>query len=130
MLVTLSGIVTEVRLEHSRNASLPMLVTLSGIVTEVRPLHPENALSPMLVTLSGIVTEVRPLHPLNAQYTNACPILRYGHMTIGIRRDSTSSIYLGDQHEEHDKAKDICINQGSHFIMFQCLPEQRLPQSI
>ena len=36
-----------------------MLVTLLGIVTEVRPLQPEKARSPMLVTLLGIVTEVR-----------------------------------------------------------------------
>ena len=39
MLVTLSGIVTEVRLVHSLNALLPMVVTLSGIVTEVRLVH-------------------------------------------------------------------------------------------
>ena len=36
-----------------------MLVTLSGIVTLVRLLQPENASSPMLVTLSGIVTLVK-----------------------------------------------------------------------
>ena len=41
------------------NAWLPMLVTLFGIVIEVRPLQPKNAASPMLVTLLGIVTEVR-----------------------------------------------------------------------
>jgi hypothetical protein len=35
-----------------------MLVTLSGIVTEVNDWQLENAESPMLVTLSGIVTEV------------------------------------------------------------------------
>ena len=33
----------------------PMLVTLSGIVTLVRLLHPSEGLTPMLVTLSGIV---------------------------------------------------------------------------
>ena len=38
-----------------------MVVTLFGIVTEVRPLQPEKAPSPMKVTLFGIVTEVRPL---------------------------------------------------------------------
>ena len=37
MLVTLSGMVTEVRPEHSKKALLPMLVTLLGMVTEVRP---------------------------------------------------------------------------------------------
>ena len=40
-----------------------MLVTLLGIVTEVRPLQPEKAEYPMLVTLLGIVTEVRPKQP-------------------------------------------------------------------
>ena len=38
-----------------------MLVTLLGIVIEVRPLQPRKASCPMLVTLLGIVTEVRPL---------------------------------------------------------------------
>ena len=40
-----------------------MLVTLDGIVTEVRPLQSLKADSPMLVTLLGIVMEVRLLHP-------------------------------------------------------------------
>ena len=35
MLVTLLGIVTEVKEEHSLKAIFPMLVTLLGIVTEV-----------------------------------------------------------------------------------------------
>ena len=35
MLVTLFGMVTDMREEQSRKAPLPMLVTLSGIVTEV-----------------------------------------------------------------------------------------------
>ena len=43
-----------------------MLVTLSGMVMEVKPLQPEKALSPMLVTLSGMMTEVKPLHPSKA----------------------------------------------------------------
>ena len=51
MLVTLSGIVTEVRPEQPVNAALPMLVTLAGIVTDVSPEQPENAESPMLVTV-------------------------------------------------------------------------------
>ena len=38
------------------NADLPMLVTLDGIVTDVRPLQPPNAYSPMLVTLVPIST--------------------------------------------------------------------------
>ena len=40
-----------------------MLVTLDGIVTDVRLLQPENAEDPMLVTLDGIVTDDRPLQP-------------------------------------------------------------------
>ena len=37
MLVTLSGIVTEIRLEQPEKAYIPMLVTPSGIRMEVRP---------------------------------------------------------------------------------------------
>ena len=40
-----------------------MLVTLSGIVTEVKLLQYENACSPMLFTLPGIVTEVKLVQP-------------------------------------------------------------------
>ena len=36
-----------------------MLVTLSGIVIDVKPSQPEKALSPMLVTLSGMVMDVK-----------------------------------------------------------------------
>ena len=36
MLVTLLGMVTEVREEQMRNVSFSMLVTLLGMVTEVR----------------------------------------------------------------------------------------------
>ena len=43
-----------------------MLVTLLGIVTEVKPLQPQKASSPMLVTLLGIVTEVKLLQSLKA----------------------------------------------------------------
>ena len=35
-----------------------MLVTLFGMVTEVRPEQPKNALFPMLVTLFGMVREI------------------------------------------------------------------------
>ena len=54
MLVTLLGIVKSVRPEAS-NAPPPMLMTLSGIVTLVRLVHQENALLQMLVTLSETV---------------------------------------------------------------------------
>ena len=40
-----------------------MLVTLSGIVTDVKPLHQEKADSPMLVTLFPMVTDVKPVQP-------------------------------------------------------------------
>ncbi len=52
--------------EHPKNARSPMLVTLSGIVTDVRRPQQLNAEFPMLVTLSGIVTDVRRSHQLNA----------------------------------------------------------------
>ena len=41
-------------------ASTPMLVTLSGMVMEVRPLQPEKAWSPMLVTLFGMIVFLQP----------------------------------------------------------------------
>ena len=43
MLVTLSGIVTEVSEEQPKNAYLPMLVTLLGIVIEESKVQFENA---------------------------------------------------------------------------------------
>ena len=60
MLVTLFGMVMEVRLVQPRKALLPMLVTLFGMVTEVRPLQPEKAEPPMLVTLPGMVVFLQP----------------------------------------------------------------------
>jgi len=57
IIVTLSGIVTFVRLVQFANArTLAMLFTLFGIVTLVRSLQPWNALSMMLVTLFPILT--------------------------------------------------------------------------
>ena len=46
MLVTLSGMVTLVRLLQLQNANLPMLVTLSGMVMLVRLVQSRNAESP------------------------------------------------------------------------------------
>ena len=43
MLVTLSGIVTSVKLVQSLNAPYPILVTLSGIVTLVKLAQLSNA---------------------------------------------------------------------------------------
>ena len=66
MLVTPAGIVTLVK-PQDQNAPQPMLVTESGIVTEVMPPQYWNAASPMLVTESGIVTEVMPLQLQSAR---------------------------------------------------------------
>ena len=40
-----------------------MLVTLPGIVIDVKPVQLSNAEAPMLVTLSGIVIDVNPVQP-------------------------------------------------------------------
>ena len=45
MLVTLSGIVTLVRLSQARNANAPMLVTLPGIVTLVTAVGEDRILT-------------------------------------------------------------------------------------
>ena len=50
MLVTLSPIVTLVRLLQLENASKPMVVTLSGIVMLVRLVQLENAEEPISLT--------------------------------------------------------------------------------
>ena len=60
--ISLPEKVTLVRPQY-RNAPDPILVTLSGIVTDVRPLQPSNAPIPMLVTPPGIITDIRPLQP-------------------------------------------------------------------
>ena len=43
-----------------------MLVTLFGIVIEVKPEQPEKALYPMLVTVLGMTTDVKLLQPEKA----------------------------------------------------------------
>ena len=48
-----------VRPLQPENALLPMLVTLLGMITDVKLLQPENAELPIEVTPFGIVTEVR-----------------------------------------------------------------------
>ena len=91
MLVTLSGIVMDVRPEHLLKAQLPILVTLlpmiysvtcspkilfifllsvvlerialEFIVIDVRPEQPKKAQAPMLVALFPIDTDVRPEQP-------------------------------------------------------------------
>ena len=67
MLVTLLGIVTEVRPVQPEKADAPILVTLLGMVMEVRSEQPKNACSPIVVTLLGMVTEVRPVQPEKAK---------------------------------------------------------------
>ena len=52
-------------------ADSPIVVTLLGMVTEVRELQPLKAYSLIVVTLLGMVTEVRELQPLKA----VCPIV-------------------------------------------------------
>ena len=51
--VTVSGIVTEVKVEHTRNAFVPIDVTVLGISTEVNPIQLSNTLLPTFVTPSG-----------------------------------------------------------------------------
>jgi hypothetical protein len=43
-----------------------MLVTLLGIITEVKPVQPLKADLPMLVTLFGIDIDIKPTQPRNA----------------------------------------------------------------
>ena len=73
MLVTLLGIVTEVKPEQPEKTPAPMLFTLLGIVTEVKLEQSSKTPSPMPLTLLPIVTEVKPeqseyLQPVNTQY--------------------------------------------------------------
>jgi hypothetical protein len=51
-----------VTLGQALNPPFPIAVTLSGMVTEIRLLQSLNAYSPIVVTLSGMVMEVRLLH--------------------------------------------------------------------
>ena len=58
MVVTLAGMVTEVKFVVTMNAPSPMLVTPDGMLMEVKP-ERANALYSMLVTPDGIVMEVK-----------------------------------------------------------------------
>ena len=66
MLVTLLGMLMEVKLEQPEKVPYPMLVTPWPRVTEVKPEHPKKAYDPMLVTLLGMLMEVRLEQPLKA----------------------------------------------------------------
>ena len=48
------------------NALYPMLVTLFGMLTDVKPLHSEKALRSILFTDSGMTILVSPVQPSNA----------------------------------------------------------------
>ena len=76
MLVTLEGIVTEVRGLQPANAYVPMLVTPFPIVTEEREEQAENALTPMLVTMSRSVRYLSDLLPRNAWPIDVMPRVR------------------------------------------------------
>ena len=69
MLVTDSGICTEVKELQPLKAWTPMLLTDSGICTEVKELQPRKASLPMLVTVSGICTEVKELQLAKAAFS-------------------------------------------------------------
>lgn len=56
MLVTLSGIVMEVRLIQPLNAEGPIFVTLAGISMDSRLLQSTNAHCPILVTPEDMIT--------------------------------------------------------------------------
>ena len=64
IVLTLGGMVMDVRQEQPENAQSPIAVTLSGMVVEVRQEQPENVFSPIAVTLSGMVIEVRLLQEM------------------------------------------------------------------
>jgi hypothetical protein len=64
MLVTQSGMVTEVRAEQPEKAASRIPVLLFLTVTGANVSQPEKALFPILVALPGTVTEVRALQPV------------------------------------------------------------------
>ncbi len=66
IVVTLFGIVMLAKLEHSRNALLPIVVTLLPIVTVAKLEQPSKALLSMVRTLFGIVMLARLEQPLKA----------------------------------------------------------------
>ena len=70
MLVTLAGMVMEVKAGADRNAPYPMLVRDEGAsnVTVVKADAYRNAYSPMLVTLAGMIMEVKADADRNAPY--------------------------------------------------------------
>ena len=63
-----NGIVRLSREEQPESAPNPMLVTLSGMTSEVSPVQSRNACSPIFTMLSGISIEVKELQLLNAHF--------------------------------------------------------------
>ncbi len=63
MLITLAGIVMELKLVTCLNALSPMLANRdpASNVTELKLVIPKNAEIPMLLTLAGIVMELKPV---------------------------------------------------------------------
>lgn len=51
------------RPEQPLNAELPILVTLEGMLTEIKLVQPLNVEELILDTLDGMLTEVRPEQP-------------------------------------------------------------------
>ena len=66
IVVTLFGIVIDVRPLHLLKAHSPIKVTLLGMVTADRPVQRSKALLAIEMTLLGMVTEVIPVHPSKA----------------------------------------------------------------
>ena len=56
IVVTLAGIITDLREVHPLNALLPITVTLLGMLTDDKQEQPLKALSPIEVTPSGMMT--------------------------------------------------------------------------
>jgi len=84
MLITLFGIVMQVRRLQVENATVPMPITLVPIVTLVRLGHSSNASIPMFVMLLGIVTLVmeRPVNAALPMLVIGRPLVVLGMITI------------------------------------------------
>ena len=77
MLVTLFGIVIEVKPSHPLKAEVPMLVTLFGIVIVVKPSHPLKAPQPIFEMVLGIIVVEQPaINVLDAVSIIALQLLR------------------------------------------------------
>ena len=66
IVLTLEGVVIDVRLQQQRNAECPMLVTLSGMVTVLSDEQLKKRKVSMVVILSGITIDVKEEQDWNA----------------------------------------------------------------